>query len=84
MQIFTVGSKDSALLSSMPAQDAPAGECQCAVKCHTAVAVPHIVYDLSDVFSFYVIFEITKLLKVIFSGCQAYVRIDIFCAQYRA
>ena len=25
----------------------------------------------SDVFSFYVIFEITKLLKVIFSGCQA-------------
>ena len=56
----------------MPAQDAPAGEWQCAVKCHTAVAVPHIVYDLSDVFSFYVIFEITKLLKVIFSGCQAF------------
>ena len=73
----------------MPAQDAPAGEWQCPVKCHTAVAVPYIVYDLSDVFSFYVIFEITKLLKVIFSSCQALnlktlFRIDIFCAQYRA
>ena len=82
-----MGSKDRALLSSMPAQDAPAGERQCAVKCHTAVAVPHIEYDLSDVFSFYVIFEITKLLKVIFSGCQAfrlYFVLTSFCAQYRA
>ena len=65
----------------MPAQDAPAGEWQCAVKCHTAVAVPHIVYDLSDVFSFYVIFEITKLLKVIFSGCQA-LR-PVFCKELK-